>query len=314
MRRIYAGMLCSASQATNSRHAHLEPLETDCSHLYVFDGGHFRCVRCGHLRQARPYKKRRAARAVPGMALLAVLAVAGAGVYLGVLHFDVSRQDIEAQAMGIYDAIPIDAAEDAILGAFSAETGNTLYSSIPAGAIDAAENVAAEISQYPPFRTESGFDHAAVESYIFRLTNEERVAYGIEPLYRTPEIDGIALGHSRDMYDRDYFEHETPEGLGPTGRGQEAGYDCRKNYLGYYTYGLAENIAYGHTYSSYMQEGIPSTYGWLAGEEDLARQLVDGWMNSPGHRENILEEKYNRIGVGVYIGESEEVYATQNFC
>ena len=54
--------------------------------------------------------------------------------------------------------------------------------------------------------------------------------------------------------------------------------------------------------------------------EDMARELVQGWMSSPGHRENILDRDARRTGVGVAIQESPEygytsetVYATQNF-
>ena len=46
--------------------------------------------------------------------------------------------------------------------------------------------------------------------------------------------------------------------------------------------------------------------------EDLAFRIVDGWMNSPGHRENILTETYDRKGIG--IGAEESVWVTQNFC
>ena len=48
--------------------------------------------------------------------------------------------------------------------------------------------------------------------------------------------------------------------------------------------------------------------------EDLALQIVDGWMNSPGHMENILTETYDREGIGIGIGAEESVWITQNFC
>ena len=50
-------------------------------------------------------------------------------------------------------------------------------------------------------------------------------------------------------------------------------------------------------------------------EEAIATQFVDMWMNSDGHRQNILTERWNNEGIGVYYdSEDGEVYATQNFC
>jgi uncharacterized protein YkwD len=46
----------------------------------------------------------------------------------------------------------------------------------------------------------------------------------------------------------------------------------------------------------------------------LAEVVVDGWMDSPGHRENILEDGYGLQGIGVAISSDEEVFVTQNFC
>ena len=116
------------------------------------------------------------------------------------------------------------------------------------------------------------------------------------------------------MSKRNYFEHDTPEGLDPTDRGIRAGFECRKDYGSFYTHGLAENIALNYTYSTYRISGDKSTYDWLENEEELARDIVVGWMNSPGHRENILKDTYERIGIGVIINDAEEVYSTQNFC
>ena len=163
-------------------------------------------------------------------------------------------------------------------------------------------------------RTESGFDATVVEQYIFVYTNAERTEMGIAGLSSVPLISDIAREHSLDMATRDYFEHESPEGNDPADRGIAMGYECRKDYGTYYTYGLAENIFLSHTYSSYMAEGVKSSYNWLKDEQVLAEEIVEGWMNSPGHRENILTKDYSEIGVGVVITDDEEVYATQNFC
>ncbi len=161
-----------------------------------------------------------------------------------------------------------------------------------------------------PIRLESGFDTSLIEDYVYEFTNKERQKREMPSLDRTTTIDSIARNHSLDMSNRNYFDHVTPEGLDPTDRGIKAGYDCRKQYA----YGLAENIYQMYTYSSYTAWGDSLTYDWFEGEQAIAKELIYGWMYSPGHRENILNKSYDRIGVGVIINSDEEVYATQNFC
>lgn len=138
-----------------------------------------------------------------------------------------------------------------------------------------------------------------VEKYIYDMTNKHRKAAGLPPLERVPKVDAIARHHSQDMSRRNYFSHDTPEGLDPTDRAERAGYDCTADHGSHYTHGLAENI-FWHSGDWY-------------GAERLADKIMDWWMNSPGHRQNIMNPDYDRIGVGVAIGAGA-VYATQNFC
>lgn len=139
-----------------------------------------------------------------------------------------------------------------------------------------------------------------VENHVHDMTNGERASHGIRFLASDNRLDDIARNHSQDMANRGYFDHDTPEGLDPTDRGAAVSYNCRKDYGSYYTYGLAENIF---------------TISWAGSNpEMLARQIVDSWMGSPGHRQNILESDYNALGVGIAVGRTGAVYATQNFC
>lgn len=142
---------------------------------------------------------------------------------------------------------------------------------------------------------------AKIEDYIHTCANEARIQQGLEPFQNDPGITKIARYHSQDMATRNYFSHNSTEDYDPTDRAQAAGYICRKDYGSYYTYGLAENIHMrGGTYfASHMME---------------ARDTVDGWMASPGHRENILTPTYDRLGAGMAISSGGELYATQNFC
>jgi len=73
--------------------------------------------------------------------------------------------------------------------------------------------------------------------------------------------------------------------------------------------GLSENIFQGWYY--YSIDALGRNYMTM---EDLAFRVVDDWMNSPKHRENILTATYDREGIGVGIGAGESVWVTQNFC
>ncbi len=158
------------------------------------------------------------------------------------------------------------------------------------------------------------FNAQQIEYLVHELTNQERLKYGLSQLTFDSEITQIARGHSSDMGDREYFAHETPEGLTPTDRADEYGYSCSK-IVGLLIYsGIAENIFQGHLFDSYYTiNGEITSYEWST-EEEIAKVTVDGWMNSPGHRENILTEIFDREGIGVEITQDHKVYVTQNFC
>jgi len=158
------------------------------------------------------------------------------------------------------------------------------------------------------------FNAQQIEYLVHELTNEERLDHGLSQLAFDPEITQIARGHSSDMAEREYFAHETPEGLTPTDRAKQNEYSCQK-IVGLLIYsGIAENIFQGHLFDSYYTvNGEITSYEWST-EEEIAKTTVDGWMNSPGHRENILTEIFDREGIGVEITQDHKVYVTQNFC
>lgn len=158
------------------------------------------------------------------------------------------------------------------------------------------------------------FNAQQIEYLVHELTNQERLNHGLSELAFDTEITQISRGHSFDMAEREYFAHETLEGLSPTDRAAENGYSCQK-IVGLLIYsGIAENIFQGHLFDShYTVNGEITSYEWNT-EEEIAKTTVDGWMNSPGHRENILTEIFDREGIGVEITQDHKVYVTQNFC
>jgi uncharacterized protein YkwD len=153
-----------------------------------------------------------------------------------------------------------------------------------------------------------------LEQRVHELINQQRTISGLAPLFLDSALSDIARDHSEDMAARNYFAHVDPGGENPTDRGADAGYTCRKDYASYYTYGIAENLFQNNLYSSATYYSNRRTeYDWSSPEE-IALTTVSGWMNSTGHRENILTPSFDREGIGVAIAPDNKVYITEDFC
>ena len=150
-------------------------------------------------------------------------------------------------------------------------------------------------------------DIPAIERMIHDAVNAERAAHGLHALAWQPEVAAIARAHSVDMVARGYYDHLNLDGEDPTARALRFGYPCRKAY----SYGLAENIMQGDVWHS-KTIGLGGGTDWMS-VGDVVRMAVDGWMDSPGHRENILMPRYDRSGVGGAL-DGDVIYLTQNFC
>ena len=120
----------------------------------------------------------------------------------------------------------------------------------------------------------------AYEQEVIRLVNVERAKYGLKPLTEDWELSRVARYKSQDMHDRRYFDHNSP------------------------TYGTPFQMmkAFGLSYRS-AGENIAMGYR-------TPQAVVTGWMNSSGHRANILNSSYTKIGVG-YVADGN--YWTQQF-
>ncbi|GAA1964868.1 CAP domain-containing protein [Catenulispora subtropica] len=103
------------------------------------------------------------------------------------------------------------------------------------------------------------------------MVNSERAKNGCGPLRIDPKLQAAAQAHSDDMAARNYYEHDTPEGVDPGTRMTRAGYSWKS---------WGENI--------YESPHDPAT-------------AMAGWMESPAHRDNILDCSYKDTGVGVNL-------------
>ena len=152
-----------------------------------------------------------------------------------------------------------------------------------------------------------------LERRVFDLVNTRRISANRGAMRWDDRLARIARGHSDDMVKRHFFAHVNPDGDDPTARGKHAGYACLKRVSRLkYRDGLAENLMEEPRFRRVRISGGQRTFDWNT-LEDIARQSVDGWMRSPGHRENILEPAYDQTGVGIAISP-EHVYLTQLFC
>jgi uncharacterized protein YkwD len=155
----------------------------------------------------------------------------------------------------------------------------------------------------------------ALEARVHELINVQRQQNGLSSLNYDPFLADIARGHSWDMVSRNFFEHVNPDGLNPRARGDAAGYPCIR-VMGTTTYeGIAENLFQGNRYSGYYTNagGVITSYDWDS-LENISQVTVNGWMNSPGHRQNILTPHFSYEGIGVAFSPDDKVYITENFC
>ena len=122
-----------------------------------------------------------------------------------------------------------------------------------------------------------------LEHTVLCLLNRERTSRGLSRLRSNDRLERAARGHSRHMVDAKFFAHDSPGGASVMERVKRRGYRSNSGLL------VGENIA------------------WGSGSYATPAEILDGWMNSPGHRANILHPAFREIGVGVAIGAPRAV-------
>jgi len=139
-------------------------------------------------------------------------------------------------------------------------------------------------------------DYALLNAAIFYATNWQRDKHRRKPFQHSPALEKAAFEHSKDMIQYDFFSHESP-------LPNKQKFWQRLKAEGVSGGASSENIA--------MHSNLSNSY------LETAKALVLTWMDSPGHRSNILNESYKYLGCGAYIGKykgwSEKIKATQNF-
>jgi uncharacterized protein YkwD len=128
---------------------------------------------------------------------------------------------------------------------------------------------------------------ANIEEKVFHAINRFRAEQNLVPLSMAKDLAEVARLHSQDMATRAYFDHISPDGN-----------TLRKRVL-----------KFGITNWSRLAENIAMNFGQL----DPAEVAVRGWLNSQGHRLNILDQDLTETGIGVAVDAKGRIYLTQLF-
>jgi uncharacterized protein YkwD len=149
-----------------------------------------------------------------------------------------------------------------------------------------------EVHQTKPVAPPPGITYLAkVEDLVFEMTNQARVAKGLAPLARDDELGNAARSFSNDMLVHGFFDHDTPDGLPFEQR--------LPNQYRHWVYDMGENIWSGSGYN-------------ISNTQEIAKDIINDWLNSPGHRENMLDPSFTHLGVGV-SARHHTIRATQEF-
>ena len=132
------------------------------------------------------------------------------------------------------------------------------------------------------FKVNNARPNPEYEAEMLKLINEERQKHGLKPLRADPELLPVARAHSQDMFARGYFAHDNPEGRDPFDRMRAANIHFSS---------AGENLA-------------------LAQTVEIAHVNL---MNSPGHRANILNPSFGRVGIGILDGGFYGLMISQEF-
>ena len=130
-----------------------------------------------------------------------------------------------------------------------------------------------------------------VVDFIFEFSNQVRSQYHLPLFVQNEKLQISSARHSQNMQRHDFYSHTDHKGRSPSQRVEE----WFPELIG----GIGENLA---VVSGDIRKR----------EQDLAQEFVNGWMNSPPHRKNMLNKDYRYLGVGVSVAP-RKIYATQNF-
>lgn len=124
--------------------------------------------------------------------------------------------------------------------------------------------------------------HSSFENQVVQLVNQERAKHGLKALTHRADLKNVAHKKAEDMINSNYFSHTSPNYGSPFQMLKTFGISYRS---------AGENIAKG---------------------QKTPQEVMNAWMNSPGHRQNILKPEYDSIGVGFYHSAWVQMFIQSN--
>jgi len=156
-----------------------------------------------------------------------------------------------------------------------------------------------------------GLDEEEVERLIHEEINDYRADQGVGELAYDDGLAEIARYHSSNMAEDENIYHTSPDGQTVDDRYERFGYDCRVPVGDNQYRTSGENVA-----KTWYEEDLTNG-DYYGSPEELAEGVVEQWINSPDHRENLVDDAWRKEGIGVTVTEEDgntAVYVTQNFC
>lgn len=286
----------------------------------MYTQGYFVCTKCGKRTYGRSYRKKKTK--TIGFGIAGTIAAGIVLFFYANNVVEVNQESIQKTIQEIPQEIQqtSETTKDIVI-----ETSGKIKETIDKNLenppiktddipINKITEIPKKIQESNPINQKPTIDTIELEKKIHHLINQERQYNGLSALVWDDRLSNVARIHSKDMASRGYFSHDTPEGLDPTARGAKYGVRCEKTIGNLIYSGIAENIFQNNLYNRvWYTNGIPTSYEWND-MDDLAQSTVSGWMESSGHRQNILAQTYDREGIGIAISSDDKVYITQNLC
>lgn len=155
--------------------------------------------------------------------------------------------------------------------------------------------------------TTTSLEASDLEQAIHDRVNEMRGRENLSILTYDTELVSIARGHSRDMVDRGYFSHESPDGEKYRDRYAAAGYNCTVRGEFFTRHG-EENLA-RLSLTPYVDNDLTTSEQLFL----VARRVVNDWLNRNRYSSNLMAPYWTAHGIGVQT-QNDTAYITQNFC
>jgi len=211
---------------------------------------------------------------VPGAIMGYLYAVIFSAIFLALPIRDGLTEKVRSSQLGVQLAIQSEWANRKLAPVFDEAIRQTINSLTVQPNSDEKINLTFKINNATP--------KPNYEAEMLQMINEERQKHGLKPLQADPEMLQVARAHSQDMFARGYFAHDDREGRDPFDRMKAANINFEA---------AGENLA-------------------LAQTVEIAHVNL---MNSPGHRANILNPSFGRVGIGILDGGFYGLMISQEF-